>query len=142
MAHDINSVMVLIHPPLSILGYIITLISLKAAMQLTFGKSGDTDRLKKRRGDLRLSLYIAWGFTFLGLITGMIWALLAWGSIWSMDPKENATLVVFLTLTAALVLQYLKIDVKWILLVLVLNVLSIIVTISISFIDIGLHSYG
>lgn len=142
MAHDINGIMVLIHPPLSILGYIITMISLKATLQLTLGKNPDPARRKKLKGDLRLSLYIAWGFTFLGLITGMIWAQLAWGRFWSFDPKETATLFVFLTLTAALILQYLKVNVKWIMVTLIVNVLSIMVTISMSFIEFSIHSYG
>ncbi|MGA1820928.1 MAG: cytochrome c biogenesis protein CcsA [Thermoplasmatota archaeon] len=141
MAHDVNGIMVLIHPPLSILGYIITMISLKAAVQIVFGKKGGPGRLKKREGDLRLSLYIAWGFTFLGLVTGMIWAQLAWGSFWSWDPKETATLAVFLTLTAALILQCLRADIRWVLLALIVNVLSIAVTVSMSFVKFSVHSY-
>lgn len=140
MAHDLNSIMILIHPPLSILGYLITLIALKSALQLTMGK-GDDEKFEERRKDLRISLVAAWIFTFLGLITGMIWAQLAWGRFWGWDPKETGTLFVFLTLSLALVMNLRRIDVRGQLAVLVLNVVLILYTLSITFFDWGLHSF-
>jgi len=146
MAHELNSIMILIHPPLAILGYLFTFIALKMVIQLMPRKGnqyGEGIKNKDvREKDLKISLTIAWWITFLGLVTGMIWAQIAWGQFWSWDPKETATLFVFLTLTAAFLMHLRKVEIKWILLVLVLNVLTIIGTISVSFIDWGLHSFG
>jgi len=146
MSHELNSIMILIHPPLAILGYLFTFLAVKKAVQLYPRKGngfGEMIREKDtREKDLRISLTIAWWLTFLGLITGMIWAQVAWGSFWNWDPKETGTLFVFLTLTAAFLLNLKKASVKLVLLMLVLNVLSVIATISMSFVEIGLHSFG
>ncbi len=49
-----------------------------------------------------------WLFTFLGLLTGMLWAQLALGSYWSWDPKEIMTLILFLTVSAGQLLYFEK----------------------------------
>ena len=49
-----------------------------------------------------------WLFTFLGLLTGMLWAQLALGSYWSWDPKEIMTLILFLTVSTAQLLYFEK----------------------------------
>ena len=146
MSHELNSIMILIHPPLAILGYLFTFLALKFVVQLLPRKGNEYGEAIKnkqvREKDLKISMTIAWWLTFLGLVTGMIWAQIAWGRFWSWDPKETATLFIFLTLTAAFLLHIKKVEMKWILISLILNVLIIIGTISISFIDIGLHSFG
>jgi cytochrome c biogenesis factor len=138
--------MILIHPPLAILGYLFTILALKKAVQLFPRKGNDQGRkIKKRKvkeKDLKISLTIAWWLTFFGLVTGMIWAQIAWGSFWSWDPKETATLFVFLTLTGAFLMYMKKMDIRWIVLMLALNVLTIIATVMVSFIDIGKHAFG
>jgi cytochrome c biogenesis factor len=136
MAHDVNGIMVLIHPPLAILGYLVTLIALRSAY--AFWRKGSDDGRK----DLGISLGIAWWLTFLGLLSGMIWAYFAWGSFWSWDPKETATLGVFLTLTAAYLAHIIIRRPLIVLIVLVLNVGTIIFTIWMSFAPISIHSYG
>ena len=84
---ELNSVMLYIHPPLAIAGYV--LIFLFAVLVI---------RQKYTRKQItKLSGIGLWVFTFLGLLTGMIWAQMAWGSYWSWDLKENLTLVLFLT---------------------------------------------
>jgi cytochrome c biogenesis factor len=146
MAHELNSIMILIHPPLAILGYLFTFLALKKALQLyprkgnEFGK--EIREKEVREKDLKISLTIAWWLTFLGLVTGMIWAQIAWDRFWSWDPKETATLFVFLTLTAAFLMHLKKMSLKLVVLMLILNILTIFATISISFIDWGLHSFG
>ncbi|MGA1873165.1 MAG: cytochrome c biogenesis protein CcsA [Thermoplasmatota archaeon] len=146
MSHELNSFMILVHPPLAILGYLFTFIALKKAIQLYPRRGNDMGRGIKekevREKDLRISLTIAWWLTFLGLVSGMIWAQIAWGRFWSWDPKETATLFVFLTLTAAFLLNLRKMSIKLVVLMLILNVLTIIATVSVSFIDLGLHSFG
>lgn len=146
MVHELNSIMILIHPPLAILGYLFTFLALKKAVQL-FPRKGNNYgkgiKEKEVRGkDLKISLTIAWWITFLGLVTGMLWAQLAWGSFWSWDPKETATLFIFLTLTAAFLMHLKKVNIKLVVLMLTVNVLMILGTIAISFFDWGLHSFG
>jgi cytochrome c biogenesis factor len=139
MVHELdNTIMLLIHPPLSILGYLMTFLALSKAASLSFSKR----RKEGTDKDLRISLPIAWWLTFLGLVTGMIWAQIAWGTFWSWDPKETATLSVFLTLTAAYVLLLAKKRPLWIFMALCINVICILVTISMSLISVGLHSFG
>ncbi|MDG6225157.1 MAG: cytochrome c biogenesis protein CcsA [Candidatus Thermoplasmatota archaeon] len=139
MAHDISGIMILIHPPLAILGYLMTFLALKKAVDVL--RSGD-DRRRELRSDLSIALCIAWALTFLGLVTGMIWARMAWGAFWSWDPKEIGTLAVFLTLTMATTLNLLGKSLIWQIASLVLCVLSIFATASMSFISISIHSYG
>jgi ABC-type transport system involved in cytochrome c biogenesis permease subunit len=145
MTHEINSIMILIHPPLAILGYLFTFIATKKVIQLTPRKRNQFgDGIKNMElieKDLDLSLIIALGLTFLGLITGMIWAQLTWGQFWSWDPKETITLFVFLSLATAFIMHYIRIDIKWLLISLMLTILIIIGSIFTSFIGIGLHSY-
>jgi ABC-type transport system involved in cytochrome c biogenesis permease subunit len=137
MSHELNGIMILIHPPLAILGYLFTLLALKKAVQVSFFKKSP-DLIK----DLNLSLAIAWWLTFFGLITGMIWAQIAWGSFWSWDPKETSTLFVFLTLTAAYVSNMAKLKPLFIFITLLVNAVCILVTISMSLVSFGLHSFG
>jgi ABC-type transport system involved in cytochrome c biogenesis permease subunit len=137
LAHELGSVFILIHPPLAILGYLFTFIAAKKMWGLLRGREGVT-----RKMDLRIALTIAWWLTFAGLVTGMIWARIAWGRFWSWDPKETMTLVIFTTLTLVYFMHVRKISVKVQATYMVINILSIIGTLSVSFIDIGLHSFG
>jgi cytochrome c biogenesis factor len=146
MSHELSSFMILIHPPLAILGYLFTFLALKKAMQLYPRKGNEFgSRIKEkevREKDLKISLTIAWWITFLGLVTGMIWAQIAWGTFWNWDPKETATLFVFLTLTAAFMMNLKKVNIKLVVLMLIVNVLVILATVSVSFVNLGLHSFG
>ena len=145
MAHELDNIMILIHPPLAILGYLFTFLALKRSIQLLPRKGNEQgSRIKEKDvkiKDLKIALTIAWWVTFLGLITGMIWAQLAWDAFWSWDPKETATLFVFITLTAAYLSNLKKWSIKFTLGMLVANVLIIIGTVLISFINWGQHSF-
>ena len=89
-SHELNSVMIYIHPPLAIVGYIfIFLFALLLIKKRNFNKK-----------ITRTSGLAAWLLTFLGLLMGMFWAQVAWGSYWSWDPKETMTLLIFLALSA------------------------------------------
>src|SRR3972149_10578952 len=90
--------MLYVHPPLSIIGYLfIFLFALLLIRSRNF-----EHRIVKFFG------VAAWLFTFLGLVTGMIWAQIAWGSYWSWDPKETLTLLLFVAVSASLTLHYEK----------------------------------
>ena len=126
----LNSSMLYIHPPLSIIGYIF--IFLFAIFLFRYGTC--EKKVVKNSG------IAAWVFTFLGLVTGMIWALSAWGSYWSWDPKETLTLALFVTLSISVVAYFEKKPKIAKTLILITCVLTII-TASSSFIIAGLHSY-
>jgi ABC-type transport system involved in cytochrome c biogenesis permease subunit len=131
-SHDfLNSFMLYIHPPLSIIGYVFIFIF----AILLFRSVNKNKTLARNTG------IAAWVFTFLGLVTGMIWAQIAWGSYWSWDPKETLTLSLFVAVSLAEVAYFEKNPrlSKWI--ILIACVLTIITALS-SFIMAGLHSYA
>jgi len=122
--------MLYIHPPLAIIGYV--LIFLFAI--LVFQKKHIGKRTIKIVG---IGL---WLFVFLGLLTGMLWAQIAWGSYWSWDPKETMTLALFLTVSVGQVVYFEQkfAAAKW------LSLFACILTILtglVSFIIVGLHSF-
>jgi len=123
--------MLYIHPPLAIVGYI--LIFLYAVLVIHHNYT--------RKRITTLSGIGLWVFTFLGLLTGMIWAQLAWGSYWSWDLKENLTLVLFLTASIGQVAFFEnKLNAaKW---VAILCCALVIITGLSSFIIMSLHSYA
>ena len=137
MPHELGSILIIIHPPLAILGYLFTFLAAWNMGKLLFRRK---DRKRDNR-DFGLSLAVAWWLTFLGLVTGMIWAQVAWGSFWSWDPKETAALAVFVTLTIVYVMNLRELPLKVQAPFMAVNILSILYTISISFLSIGLHSF-
>jgi len=129
-SHELNSTMMFIHPPLAIAGQVFVFL-FALALFLT--------RSKEKRAARFLGL-AAWVLTLLGLVTGMVWAQVAWGSYWSWDPKETLTLLLFVTVSASLTLYYEK-KLK---LATGLSVVSCILTVTTalsSFIMAGLHSF-
>jgi len=127
---ELNLIMLYIHPPLAIIGFV--LVFLFAI--LLFQKKN----IEKRKTMLTgLGL---WLFTFFGLLTGMLWAQMAWGSYWSWDPTETMTLALFLTVSVSQAAYFEKkfAAAKWI--AVLACVLTILTALS-SFIIAGLHSY-
>jgi cytochrome c biogenesis factor len=131
-SHELNSIMLYIHPPLSIIGYIFIFI-------FTVIVIAKANYFEKKLA--RYTLLSAWIFTFLGLITGMLWAQLAWGSYWSWDPKETFTLALFLSLTMGQVAYFEKKKAATKCFAIITCVLVILTALS-SFIIAGLHSFS
>jgi ABC-type transport system involved in cytochrome c biogenesis permease subunit len=130
-SHDfLNSYMLYIHPPLSIIGYVFIFVF--AILLFRYGTS--------EKKIVRNSGVAAWIFTFLGLVTGMIWAQIAWGSYWSWDPKESLTLALFVAASLAEVAYFEKKSKLSKSLIFIACILTIITALS-SFIIAGLHSY-
>jgi len=95
-----NHVLMAIHPPFLYLGYV--------GMTIPFGFACAA-LLKGRMGHavlkpMRESLMLPWIFQTIAIMLGGWWAyeVLGWGGYWAWDPVENASLLPWLTATAAL----------------------------------------
>lgn len=133
MNHEIDSMMLYIHPTLAVFGYFFIIISLTFVLR---GLKNSSDSVWPKR-----FLYLAWAFNFLGLITGMIWAQIAWGAWWSWDPKETVTLVVFIFVCLS-ALSYESSKKRLSLIMLILCLIAVGINIMVTLGNYGLHSYG
>ena len=95
-----NHVLMAVHPPFLYLGYV--------GMTIPFGLACAA-LLKGRFGHslvrpLRVWLMLPWIFQTIAIMLGGWWAyeVLGWGGYWAWDPVENASLLPWLTATAAL----------------------------------------
>src|SRR5687768_4367879 len=95
-----NHVLMAIHPPFLYLGYV--------GMTIPFGLACAA-LIKGRLGHamlrpLRTWMMTAWMFLTIAIMLGGWWAyeVLGWGGYWAWDPVENASLLPWLTATAAL----------------------------------------
>lgn len=136
MSHEIDSIMLYIHPPMAIIGYAFIIFSL-------FLIIGEFRKSKPSRWNkyCRVILYLAWIFTLIGLATGMLWAQLAWGAYWTWDPKETVTLIIFI-LVCLSILSHESGMKKITLIMLIISIFTILVNIMITLGNFGLHSYG
>ncbi len=94
-----NHILMVIHPPMLYLGYVGMVVPFAlAAASLFAGRLGG-DFVKP----LRLWLLVPWTFLSAGIVMGGWWAyeVLGWGGYWAWDPVENASLLPWLTATAA-----------------------------------------
>jgi cytochrome c-type biogenesis protein CcmF len=127
--HELSSNMIYVHPPLAIAGYIFIFIF--AALQL-FNRYN-------RKKITRFAGLTAWALTFSGLVSGMFWAQIGWGSYWSWDPKETATLLLFITVSISIATYYEESKLaKWTALA---ACFFSVITVLVSFIVAGLHSF-
>ncbi len=129
-SHELNSVMLYIHPSLAIVGYVFVFLFTAAFLFKRF-------RDKKLTGFFGLA---SWLFTFLGLASGMLWAQTAWGSYWSWDPKETSTLLLFISVTASTVLFF-EGKRGFAKMFAFAACVLVVATILVSFITVGLHSF-
>ena len=95
-----NHVLMAVHPPFLYLGYV--------GMTIPFGFA-TAALMRGRLGQaflrpLRNSLMVPWIFLTIAIMLGGWWAyeVLGWGGYWAWDPVENASLLPWLTATAAL----------------------------------------
>lgn len=88
---------------------------------------------------------VAFGFLFLtiGIITGAVWADMAWGSYWSWDPKETWALITWLIYAAYIHIRIMrKIKGKVTAWLSILGFLAVLFTyLGVSYLLSGLHSY-
>jgi len=126
--HELSSIMLYVHPPLATAAYVF--IFLFAAYQLL------NNRRKRLIGYVGLT---SWVLTFSGLVSGMIWAQIGWGTYWSWDPKEDATLLLFIAVSFS-VLTFFEGN-KYSKAAAVLACILSALTIFVSFIALGSHSF-
>lgn len=95
-----NHVLMIVHPPMLYLGYVGMTIPFGFAVAALLRGSLGAAELK----ELRNALMVPWGFLTIGIALGAWWAyeVLGWGGYWAWDPVENASLLPWLTATAAL----------------------------------------
>jgi cytochrome c biogenesis factor len=120
--------MIYIHPPLATAAYFF--IFLFAILQLLNSKK---EKIKRYVG------LTAWALTFSGLVSGMVWAQIGWGTYWSWDPKENATLLLLIAVSFSVVAFYEKN--KYAKATTVSACIISLITILTSFVIPGLHSF-
>jgi ABC-type transport system involved in cytochrome c biogenesis permease subunit len=130
MTHELDSIMLYIHPTLAVIGYVFVFLFAVAVSVARF-------RQKKMTGAFGLA---AWLFTFTGLISGMLWAQTAWGSYWSWDPKETSTLLLFISVTLCSIfnLEGKSALTRW---AAYASCILVVVTVLVSFVSVGLHSF-
>lgn len=95
-----NHILMVAHPPFLYLGYV--------GMTIPFGFA-TAALLRGRLGvafirPIRTALMLPWIFLTIAIMLGGWWAyeVLGWGGYWAWDPVENASLLPWLTATAAL----------------------------------------
>lgn len=130
MSHELDSIMLYIHPTLAIAGYILVFVFTILLIKEIYPKK----RFTGRTG------LAAWILTFSGLLSGMFWAQTAWGSYWSWDPKETLTLLLFvaISISVSAYFEHKFAVSKWASLI---SCILVILTASISFILSGSHSF-
>lgn len=95
-----NHYLMIVHPPMLYLGYVgMTIPFGLAVASLLRGTLGAGQQVL-----LRNALLVPWAFLSVGITLGGWWAyeVLGWGGYWAWDPVENASLLPWLTATAAL----------------------------------------
>lgn len=95
-----NHVLMAIHPPTLYLGYVGMAVPFAMAAAALLAGRLDAAWMRSLRA---WSLWV-WAFLTLGILLGGWWSytVLGWGGYWAWDPVENASLLPWLTLTAAL----------------------------------------
>jgi cytochrome c-type biogenesis protein CcmF len=95
-----NHVLMIVHPPFLYLGYVGMTIPFGLACAALIKGRLSASLLKP----IRESLMLPWVFLTFAIMLGGWWAyeVLGWGGYWAWDPVENASLLPWLTATAAL----------------------------------------
>ena len=95
-----NHVLMAVHPPFLYAGYVGMTIPFGLAAAALFSGRLGRDFLRR----LRFWLLVPWLFLTVAIVLGGWWAyeVLGWGGYWAWDPVENASLLPWLTATAAL----------------------------------------
>jgi cytochrome c-type biogenesis protein CcmF len=95
-----NHILMSVHPPFLYLGYVGMTIPFGFACAALLKGKLSSDLLRP----MRASMLLTWVFLTIAIMLGGWWAyeVLGWGGYWAWDPVENASLLPWLTATAAL----------------------------------------
>jgi len=118
-----------VHPTLALAAYFFIFVNL---VQTVFGRNQQC---------LWRTSAIGWFLLLGGLVSGMVWAQAAWGSYWNWDPKETATLALFLSLSAYIVVLEREYGWRYLRLLAISNASLIFITLMISKLLESLHSH-
>lgn len=81
----------------------------------------------------RLTIILAWFLCLGGLITGMIWAELAWGRFWNWDPKEFGTILLLISISGyILALHGQRISIRFLPFLTITNLVFMVLTLFVS----------
>ena len=95
-----NHILMAVHPPLLYLGYVGMTIPFGLASAALLNGTLSASSIRT----LRRWILLPWTCLTVAMVVGGWWAyeVLGWGGYWAWDPVENATLIPWLTATAAL----------------------------------------
>jgi ABC-type transport system involved in cytochrome c biogenesis permease subunit len=134
ISHSLDSWLLYVHPPLAVIGYILTFTLL-----FTLIRYRKDEKYRKIVSGIGIG---AWILNFLGLVTGMIWAYTAWGRPFAFDPKETFTLLLFLSVGSNLYLFYRRKNKKILVVNGIISCILIIMTVAVPLFLSSLHGYG
>jgi ABC-type transport system involved in cytochrome c biogenesis permease subunit len=134
ISHALDSWLLFVHPPIAVAGYLFTFSFLYSLYM--FRKDEKFKGVASKVGTTAFIL------TFLGLVTGMIWAQIAWGRPFAFDPKETFTLLLFISIGSNLYLFHRKKSKNILLINGIISCILIILTIMIPLILSSLHGYA
>lgn len=133
MSHGLDSWMLFIHPPLAMIGFLLSSSLFFSIIMY--------QRKKEYKELVKIISLGAWSFSLMGLLAGMVWAQIAWGSYWSWDPKETSTLLYFLALSCTLYASLRNYSRRRMMALGVLTMGLIVITVLIPYLIESLHGY-
>lgn len=140
-----NSLLLSVHVLTAVIAYGAFTIGFISSLLIFFQRKGRAKTLPDPKTLEKISYHsVMVGFPFLTLviILGAVWADIAWGSYWSWDPKETASLVTWLVYAGYLHTRIVR---KWSAqktsVLLIIGFLAVLFTFFGNYIFSGLHSY-
>lgn len=96
----LQNVYMIVHPPALYVGFVVCVVPFSFAIAALMTGKLDFQWVRAARK----WCVVAWLFLTIGNALGMVWAYveLGWGGYWAWDPVENASLLPWLTATAAI----------------------------------------
>ncbi len=137
------------HPPITFIAYSLMIVPFGLTLNFALSKNQSADSW---RDQIKPWILATWLFLGVGIVFGAIWSyeVIGWGGYWGWDPVENATLIPWLFLSAALhslpgnknTRQNLRSTVGFTLASFVSIVLAVFITRSGILSDVSVHSFS